>query len=162
MDRIQQIILRNQLLDVLLAIAILLPIYIVLREFGKVDGLSAIWTIAWIIAVVLGFYEKRNKIQYWIRTEYRDLALQSLSTQGFELIASDGNRNLYAKQLLVGRRYFAIETDHSSDFTRDVPDKFENALDSRITTDMLSGGKRLVGRRLFRKKPKVQEAGSTQ
>jgi hypothetical protein len=50
-------------------------------------------------------------------------------------------------------RHFATLTDLSTHITLKVGDaKSEKMMDQHITTDMLSGGKRLVGRRLFRRK----------
>jgi hypothetical protein len=130
--------------------------YLLIVEYIATDwngpgvwGLMVIW-------IAIGYMETAATVEYWVRSEFRQHVVDLLIAEGFELRKAHEGKTLYVKKLKYARRCFAILTDHTANFTLEISDRCEKMMDQHITTDMLSGGKRLVGRRLFRRKPKVQ------
>jgi hypothetical protein len=115
-----------------------------------VIGLLVIWT-------GIGYMETSGTVEYWVRAEFLQKVIDALLAEGFVMRKTNEGSTLYVKKLKYARRRFAILSDHTAHFTLEISERCEKMMDQHITTEMLCGGKRLVGRRLFRKKPKVQE-----
>jgi hypothetical protein len=111
------------------------------------------YLVIWAVVLWITYTERRADTEYWIRPEFKSNALGGLSASGYAERCVAGNQILFEKKGRFGMRHFATLTDLSTHITLKVGDaKSEKMMDQHITTDMLSGGKRLVGRRLFRRK----------
>jgi hypothetical protein len=155
MSRIKGIILKYDLAMILVATILGTTLYFTVSFLFDVTAPQGLWII-W--SIILGASIPDPRIEYWVRPEFRDRILGALSANHFNERCVEGEKVLFdKKQNRTGLRSFATVTNHKSHYTLEIPEAFEKKMDHVITTDMLSGGKRLVGRRLFRKKPKVQE-----
>jgi hypothetical protein len=151
MNHLKMIFVKYHLVVAGLSALISAIIYVGIVELSVLEDPPSVWLFVWIWFGI-GYMENTATVEYWVRSEFRQKIIDTLISEGFEWKRSKDKGTLYMKKLKFGRRRFAILTDHTANLTLEISDRCEKMMDQHITTDMLSGGKRLVGRRLFRRK----------
>ena len=145
MSRIKWTILRYYLIETIVEIAILLPLYLLVTRILKIDVdlmITVIWLLYLVIWLIAGNDHRNGRytIEYWVQPKFRDEVLHALAVEGFMMRMTEENKTLFEKRLRFGRRYFATLTDLPTHLQLRIAEKYEKPLDAIITTDMLAGG----------------------
>ena len=129
MDYLWQVII-----GVLLATIVLL----ILSYFFDTIPTDVLWIPAYI-GMVIGIFEKRNSIEYWVLPDYLEEAKSAMLSVGFNHRCTDKEETLYELKPGWRFKYFATLRKEGNKYLLEVPEKFEKQLDELITSDMLYG-----------------------